>query len=115
MDLGLRGAAVCISGGTKGLGRTAAIAFAREGARVAVSGRGEEALQRTVETLKEQGAPDALGLQVDVRDPASIERLFTEIEAHWGELNTLINMVGPTEPSPGQDFAEVPDEAWQYY
>jgi 3-oxoacyl-[acyl-carrier protein] reductase len=115
MDLGLRGAAICISGGTKGLGREAAIAFAREGARVAVSGRGGEALQRTVETLKEQGAPDAFGLHVDVRDPASIERLFREIESRWGELNTLINMVGPTEPSPGQHFAEVPDEAWQYY
>lgn len=115
MDLGLRGAAVCVSGGTKGLGREAAVAFAREGARVAVSGRGSEALDRTVETLRQEGSPDAFGVQVDVRDLASIERLFREIESRWGELNTLINMAGPTEPSPGLNFSEVPDEQWLYY
>ena len=115
MDLQLRGAAVLISGGTKGLGREAAIAFAREGARVVVSGRGEEALARTVAALREAGSPDAFGMQVDVQQPASIETLFQEIGARWGELNTLVNMVGPTEPSAGRDFTEVPDDAWQYY
>lgn len=115
MDLGLGGAAVCVSGGTKGLGREAALAFAREGARVVVSGRGAEALEHTVEMLREAGAADALGVRTDLRDPASIDDLFAEIRARWGGLNTLINMAGPTEPSPGRDFTEVPDEQWQYY
>lgn len=115
MDLGLSGAAVCVSGGTKGLGREAALAFAREGARVVVSGRGAEALDRTVAALREAGAPDAFGVQVDLRQPDSIESLFAEIRGRWGGLNTLINMAGPTDPSPGRDFTEVPDEAWRYY
>lgn len=115
MDLGLKGAAVCVSGGTKGLGREAALAFAREGARVVVFGRGAEALQSTVLDLEAAGAADACGVQVDVGDLASIEAAFGEIEGRWGALNTLINMAGPTDPSPGADFTEAPDEVWGRY
>jgi len=115
MDFGLNGAAVCISGGTKGLGREAALAFAREGARVAVTGRGADALARTISDLRQAGAPDAFGVQCDVGDLASIEAAFDQIDGRWGELNTLINMAGPTDPSPGADFSEVPDEAWSHY
>jgi NAD(P)-dependent dehydrogenase (short-subunit alcohol dehydrogenase family) len=115
MDLGLKGAAVCVSGGTKGLGREAAIAFAREGARVVVTGRGAEALTRTVADLTQAGAPDAFGVQADVGDPASIAAAFDQIAGRWDALNTLINMAGPTDPSPGGDFSEVPDEAWSHY
>jgi 3-oxoacyl-[acyl-carrier protein] reductase len=115
MDLGLQGTAVCVSGGTKGLGREASLAFAREGARVVVSARGAEGLNRTVEALLEAGAPDAFGVETDVRQLASVNALFQQIETRWGELHTLINMVGPADPSAGRDFAEVPDEQWQFY
>lgn len=115
MDLGLRGAAVCVSGGTKGLGREAALAFAREGARLVVTARGAEGLNQTISALREAGAPDAFGVETDVGSLASIKALFAQIESKWGVLNTLINMVGPTEPSTGRDFTEVPDEQWQFY
>lgn len=115
MDLGLRGAAVCVSGGTKGLGREAALAFAREGARLVVTARGAEGLNQTISALREAGAPDAFGVETDVGSLASIKALFAQIELKWGVLNTLINMVGPTEPSTGRDFTEVPDEQWQFY
>ncbi len=115
MDFGLTGAAVCVSGGTKGLGLAAALAFAREGARVVVSARGAEGLNRAVAALCAAGAPDAFGVATDVGRLASVNALFEQIEARWGELNTLINMVGPTEPSAGRDFLEVPDEQWQFY
>ena len=115
MDLGLTGAAVCVSGGTKGLGREAALAFAREGARVVVTARGTEGLNHTVAALRAAGAPDAFGVQTDIARLACINAVFQQIEARWGELNTLINMVGPTDPSAGRDFAEVPDEQWQFY
>jgi 3-oxoacyl-[acyl-carrier protein] reductase len=115
VDLGLTGAAVCVSGGTKGLGREAALAFAREGARVVVTARSADGLDRTVTALREAGAPDAFGIETDVGRLASIEEQFGQIGARWGQLNTLINMVGPTEPSTGRNFVEVPDEQWQYY
>jgi len=43
MDLGLKDAAVCVQGGTKGMGRAAAERFAADGARVVVLARGQEA------------------------------------------------------------------------
>jgi 3-oxoacyl-[acyl-carrier protein] reductase len=115
VDLGLDGAGICISGGSKGLGREAALAFAREGGRVAITARGREAIDETVALLVESGSPDAFGLEVDLRNPASIAAAFARIDDRWGELNTLVNMAGPTEPSGGQDFTEVPDDRWQYY
>jgi NAD(P)-dependent dehydrogenase (short-subunit alcohol dehydrogenase family) len=80
-----------------------------------VSGRGEESLNETIEALRREGSPDAFGVQVDVADRASIDAFFQQIGDRWGELNTLINMVGPTMPSEGRDFSEVPDEQWQFY
>ena len=76
MDLGLTGAAVCVSGGTKGLGREAALAFAREGARVVVTARGAEGLNRTVAALRAAGAADAFGVETDVGRLDSIKAAF---------------------------------------
>jgi 3-oxoacyl-[acyl-carrier protein] reductase len=115
MDLGLRGATVCVSGGSKGLGREVALAFAREGARVVVAARGSDGLDRMVTSLREAGSQDAFGVQADVGSLESIEAMFAQIASRWGELNTLVNMAGPTEPSKGRHFAEVPDDQWRHY
>jgi 3-oxoacyl-[acyl-carrier protein] reductase len=115
MELGLKNAAVCISGATKGMGRKTALAFAREGARVAVGARDQAELDLLVQELRDVGAADALGIRADVGRLADIDRMFQSIDARWGELNTLINMVGPTRPPGGRDFIEIPDEAWQWY
>ncbi len=115
MDFGLTNATVCITGGTKGLGKAAAMAFAKEGARIAICARHSEDIDQTVTQLLAAGSPDAFGVQVDVADPDNIQALFSQVESRWGELNTLINMVGPTAPSQGQNFAEVPDEQWAFY
>ena len=53
MDLGLRDATVVVNGGSKGMGRAAAQAFAAEGAKVAVLARGRQALDETVAALLE--------------------------------------------------------------
>ena len=113
MDLGLKDAAVCVSGGTKGLGLSAALAFAREGARVAVSGRDATALDAAVAALRSAGAADALGLRADVGRLDDVEAMFSAIDTRWGGLNTLVNMAGPTEPAAWADFMSVPDAAWQ--
>jgi NAD(P)-dependent dehydrogenase (short-subunit alcohol dehydrogenase family) len=66
MDLGLAGAAVVVSGGSKGMGRAAALTFAAEGARVAVLARGPRALDATVAELVAAGSPDAIGIPTDL-------------------------------------------------
>lgn len=114
-DFGLRDATVCISGATMGLGRVTALAYAREGARIVVTARGAERLARVVEELRAAGAREAFGVQTDAGSLDSINALFEQIDARWGQLNALINMVGANVPSEGRTFIEVPDADWQYF
>jgi len=63
---------VVITGGSAGVGRAAAEAFAREGAKVAVLARGQERLGNTVQELERLGA-QTMSLSVDVADPQQVE------------------------------------------
>src|SRR5258708_33064535 len=108
MDLGLKGAAAAITGGTKGMGRATAECFAAEGARVAILARGQDALDETVLALEKAGSPDVIGLSTDVTNRGEVERSFATIGERWGSLNALINTIGP---SAGR-FEELTDEGW---
>jgi NAD(P)-dependent dehydrogenase (short-subunit alcohol dehydrogenase family) len=108
MDLGFGGSAATVAGGTKGMGRAIAETLAADGARVAVLARGQLGLDDTVESLVALGAPDAAGLSVDVADAAQVEGAFAELDKRWGELNVLVNTVGP---GPGR-FEDLSDEDW---
>ena len=108
MDLGLDGAAVAVTGGTKGMGRATATCLAVEGARVAVLARGQEALDQTVAALKEAGSPDAVGLPTDVTDRGEVEWSFAQIGERWGSLNGLVNTIGPAAGR----LEQLTDEDW---
>jgi len=111
VDLGLAGANVVISGGTKGMGLAAAECFADDGANVAVLARGQEGLDAARATLTERGSPDPLAIRTDLADAASIDAAFSEIGERWGGVvNTLVNVAGP---SGGQGTIEqVTDDDW---
>lgn len=110
MDLHLQGAAVAVTGGSKGMGRAIAECFAEQGARVAVLARGEVAIHETVESLREKGAPDAVGISANVADRGDAERAFSEIGERWSALNALVNTVGP---GAGR-LEDLSDRAWQH-
>ncbi|HEX4174736.1 MAG TPA: SDR family NAD(P)-dependent oxidoreductase, partial [Acidimicrobiales bacterium] len=93
MDLGIADATAVVAGGTKGMGCAVAEILAADGARVAVMARGRQALDETVAALRAAGSPDAIGIGVDVTDPASIEAGFREVAERWGALNILVNTV----------------------
>ena len=111
MDLGLAGAAVVIGGGSKGMGRAVAETMAEEGARVAVLGRTKEALDETVAAARALGAADAVGVPTDVTDRAGVEAAFAVVSDRWGELNVLVNAVGPVDVGVAR-FADLDDEEW---
>lgn len=108
MDLGLEGAAAAVVGGTKGMGWASAHCFAQEGARVAVLARDKGVIAQATEALTEAGSPDAVGLSVDVTDASQVESAFSELDQRWGELNALVNTVGP---SAGR-FEDLTDRDW---
>src|ERR1700681_1201030 len=93
------------------MGFAAARCLAEDGARVALVGRTGEVLDRAAEGLTERGSLDALGLVADTTDASAVQRVFDEIGERWnGELNILINAVGPGTRG---TFEELTDEQWR--
>ena len=110
MDLGLSGATAVVQGGTQGMGRAAAVCFARDGAKVAVLARTQADLDATVDHLIAEGAADAIGVRSDITQAAEVEAAFAEVGERWGgELNILVNATGPTGLG---TFDELSDEDW---
>lgn len=108
MDLGLKGGAAVVTGGSKGMGRAIAETFAEEGARVAILARGSDAIDETLDELRRLGCPDALGISADLTDPAAIEAAFATIGDRWGAVNSLVNTLGPGAGT----FEELDDAGW---
>lgn len=111
MDLGLKDAAAVVVGGHRGMGLAAARCLAEDGARVAVVGRTREALDAAAADLADRGSPDAVGLAADVTDASAVQRVFDEIGGRWGgQLNILVNAVGPESVG---TFEDLTDEQWR--
>jgi 3-oxoacyl-[acyl-carrier protein] reductase len=106
MDLGLHDRAICIAGGSRGMGRAAADLLAAEGCRVAVLGRDDANVREAEEELLAAGAPDAVGLQCDLLDTGEVEAAFTFLDERWGELNGVINAAGPSRVGALDDLTE---------
>ena len=111
MDLGLANATAAVVGGSRGMGLATARCLADEGARVAVIGRTSAALDSAVTDLTDRGSPDVLGLVADIGDAGQIDSVFADLAERWnGELNVLINTVGPGAAG---SFDDLTDEQWR--
>lgn len=97
MDLGLKGKVALVLGGSQGIGRAAALGFAREGAAVAICGRGAERLETARAALAATGVP-VLAVRADVGDPADVERLVRETTATLGTVHILVNNAAGPKP-----------------
>jgi 3-oxoacyl-[acyl-carrier protein] reductase len=105
MDLGIAGRVALVTGASRGLGRAAAQALAREGVKVAICARGEEALRAAEAGLAAH--TEALAVAADVTDPAAPARLVEATVARFGRLDILVaNAGGP----PAGRALEVDDE-----
>jgi len=85
---------VLVTGALTGIGRATALAFAREGATVVVSGRRDAEGQALAAELKTQGAPDAAFLRADVRHEAEVRALVEQTVERFGRLDVAVNNAG---------------------
>jgi NAD(P)-dependent dehydrogenase (short-subunit alcohol dehydrogenase family) len=84
---------VLITGALSGIGRAAAIAFAREGSMVVVAGRRDEAGKALAEELRALGA-EAEFINADVRSEDDVRALVDETVARFGRLDVAVNAAG---------------------
>jgi NAD(P)-dependent dehydrogenase (short-subunit alcohol dehydrogenase family) len=90
---------VLITGALTGIGRATALAFARDGARVVISGRRDEAGQQLLAELRALGV-EAEYWRADVRHEDDVRNLVDKTVESFGRLDIAINNAG-TEGQPG--------------
>jgi NAD(P)-dependent dehydrogenase (short-subunit alcohol dehydrogenase family) len=98
---------VLITGALAGIGRATALAFAREGARIVVSGRRDETGEALATELRTLGA-EAEYLRADVRHEDDVRNLVDQTVARFGRLDVAVNNAG-TEGKPGPVIEQSPE------
>jgi 3-hydroxybutyrate dehydrogenase len=101
----LSGKTALVTGGGRGIGRSIAMAFAREGARIAVAARTAEQVQQVAHEI----GNGALALVCDVADSESVTRMFSELRERLGDADILVNNAGIAESA---TLANTTDELW---
>jgi NAD(P)-dependent dehydrogenase (short-subunit alcohol dehydrogenase family) len=107
----MQGHVALVTGGSAGIGRAAALAFAREGASVAIGDVHVDAGQRVVEEIEEAGGK-ALFVAADVSKSVDVRRLVDETISHFGRLDYAFNNAG-TEGDTGPT-AECTPQNWEH-
>lgn len=103
------GRVVLITGGTSGIGRSTALAFARRGARVVIAGRDQARGDEVVEICRGLGG-DALFVRVDVTTPGELDATVEMIVQQCGRLDVAFNNAGYQEPR--ASLVEQPEHAY---
>ncbi len=99
MELGLEGKVVLVTGGSKGIGLACALAFAAEGARIAICSRSRDNVERACVDLK-----DAFGVAADLTDAAAAAKMIDTVEDRLGPVDILVNSAGAAKRTPPDDL-----------
>ncbi len=99
-----------VTGGSSGIGRATAIAFARDGAKVVVASRRTDQSEETVRLINAAGG-EALFVRTDMKKPAEIASLVARTVEHFGKLNYAFNNAG-IEGDPFVPLAESSEATW---
>ena len=110
MELGLRGKVGIVTGASEGIGRATAAALGREGARVVICARRQEALEQAASAIAEDTGAEIAPVVADVMQPADVELLIASTLARFGRLDLLVNNAGTSRAA---SFSTVSDADWQ--
>jgi NAD(P)-dependent dehydrogenase (short-subunit alcohol dehydrogenase family) len=99
---------VLVTGASRGIGRSIALRFAEEGARLALVARTENELLQTA-SLVEQAGTRAIAIPTDIRDRSGVEACVAKVEAELGPIDVLVNNAGVFLWRP---FLDLSSEEW---
>ena len=100
-----------VTGGGRGIGRAIALAYAKEGAHIAIAGRSQSHLDSTALDIERQGG-DALAVQGDVSSEADVERMVQVTVERFGTVDILVNNAATNLPK--MPVSDVTLEQWDH-
>ena len=105
----LRGQAVLVTGGARGIGRAIALEIARHGARAAINYRTSDTAARELADTIQASGGECFTCQADVADAAQARALVRQAHEHFGRLDVLVNNAGITRD---RTLRKLTDEDW---
>ncbi len=103
-----KGKVALITGSTRGIGKAIAVAFAKEGATVVITGRNKETAEIVAENIKNEFSVDAYGFQLDLS--GDIKNVWKDIEKSVGKVDILVNNAGITKDTL---FIRMKEKDWE--
>lgn len=107
----LEGRVALVTGSSRGIGASIAKLFAKEGARVAVHGRDESALEKTRNEIEAEGG-SVVAVSGDVTRSTDLEQMRAAIEGKFGAIDVLVANAGGNL-TPPTELELIPEEGWR--
>jgi 3-oxoacyl-[acyl-carrier protein] reductase len=111
MDMGLQDKAALVGGASRGIGRAIAEGLAREGCRVLLAARNEEALAQAAEEIRAETGTETAYALCDMAQHDDIKRTVKQAAETFGRLDVLVNNAGGP---PTGTFADLDERYWQH-
>ena len=109
MDLEIDGNAAIVTASSSGLGKASAMALAREGANVVLTGRDEDRLEAAAEEIRAVGTGRVVTQAGDITEPKAITALVQRAMDEFGQLDHLVTSAGGP---PSGKFLDLPIDEW---
>ena len=100
-----------VSGASSGLGQQMALALARQGASLAILARRLERLEDFKPKLEKAGSPKVVAYKCDVTDSENINKVASEVEKEFGQVDILLNCAGSSKD---KGVLDMTDEEWDF-
>ena len=91
MDLKLKGKVAVVTGGSLGIGRAVAEAFAAEGVRVAIVARSKDTLEQAAREITEKTGVEVIAAPADVTNTEQVQATIEKVAARFGRIDILVN------------------------
>ena len=110
MDLEIKDKVAIVLAASKGLGKASAMALSAEGAKVVISSRNADELNRTAEVIRQQTGNEVIAIAADVSNADQMKALIKKTGATFGRIDILLNNGGGP---PFDKFETFDDQIWQ--